>query len=649
MSTEPYLPSDPEPAAPPVLPSERMRLDPALTEARPDGHTDPRALVRENVRTDAPTDAPVGGAGESRADRIRAATARGVLGGHVPARYEDDDWETVRSDNPFDVLYLDYRQTGAIGPAVLDDRRQTLAAFWKQKDDVRNRNAGGQRDRIDRKYGFDVGTFAQRVERAHQQLVTPGGLAAAAAAIDEARRRAGERDLQRLVRSCLADGLLTVEETETLLQEGEVVGLTRDETADFVMRVLTDQHFTEREPRRGETLSAVLLSTEWVSPERRARDDAAAARAAERARADARRRDITPIKFRNGAAHTLGELLDLCDRYPDEAAGYLADGVLESWLAGTAGEADAASTAKRFRSSTVSMRRHALELFARALAAPLGRPAVPVITAQPADCAFGAMPQGALRRMRVELLREGRPFVWGTTRIEPELPGVRASRTFENDAAGRPASIDVTVDTVDTAPGDHLATVIVEPAGGARLTVPVRYSVVPLVLTADRPTIDFGTIPLGQTRNAVVHLGVSPAGGRLTGLVRLAEARGGVTLGGEVRDDGADARISVDSRVTGPGVQYRSEVRFETNAGMVQVPITFRIRRASTEAQIWAAGFAAMGGVGMWAARHLLLPGAGWRLAFAGHSHPTSLAAAGAVVATLGFAVRAVLRRVRPS
>ena len=631
MSTEPYLPSDPVPAAPPVaepvLPSDRVRLDPALTR--------PEALP--------PSD------GETRVDRIRAATARGLLGGHVPARYEDEDWETVRSDNPFDVLYLDYRQTGAIGPAVLDERRQTLAAFWKQKDDVRNRNAGGQRERIERKFGFEVGTFAQRVERAHQQLSAPGGLAAAAGAIDAARRERGERELQRSIRSCLADGLLTVEETETLLQDGETVGLTREETAAYLSRVLAEQRFTEREPRRGESLGEVLLSTEWVSPARRAREEAAAARAAERAGVDARRRDITPIKFRNGEARTLDELLDLCDQYPDEAAGYLADGVFESWLAGAAGEAAAASAAKRVRSSSPSMRRHALELFARALAAPLGRPAAPIITAQPAECAFGAMPQGALRRMRVELVRTERPFVWGTTRVEPELPGARVSRTFEDDpSSGRPATVDVTVDTVDAPPGDYVVNVIVEPAGGTRITVPVLYSVVPLVLTPDRATIDFGTIPLGQSRSVTMQVAVSPSGGRLTGVVRLAEPRGGVTVGGGVRDDGADARLTVDTRVTGPGVQYRSELRFETNAGVLQVPVTFRVRRASTEAQIWAGGFAALGGAGMWVARHLLLPYDGWHLRFAGYSHTTSVIAAGAVVSTLGFAARAVLRRVRP-
>ncbi len=648
MSAEPRLPSDPDAAArdlaqEPVLPSDRPRAGAGAEPELPSGRAAPAV---PNVRpTPPPNASPDADAGGSRADRIRRATARGVLGGHVPAPYEDkndEDWKTVLSDDPFEVLYLDPRQPGAIGPAVLDDRRQTLYTFWKQKEDVRNRNAGGQRDRINQLYGFDVGKYADLVDRAYRRLAEPGAVAREAQAIDDARRRDAEIKLRPVIRSCLADGLLTAEETETLLQEGEAVGLTREETADYLSRVLSERQFTAREAARGDALSAVLLSTEWVSAERRARDAAAAARAAERART----RDVTPLKFRHGAARTLEELLDLCDRYPDEAAGYLADGILEPWLAGAAGEAGAASTAKRLRSPFPAMQRHALELFARALAGPLGRPTAPVLTAQPPECAFGAMPQGALRTMRVEFSREGRPFVWGTARVEHEGRGVTVSRTFEDAATGRPPVVEVTVDTVDTPPGEYGTTVIVEPAGGARLTVPVRFAVVPLALTPDRPAVDLGTIPFGQTRSATVHVGITPNGGRLVGSVALGEARNGVTLAGDVRDEGGDAVFTVDSRVTGPGVQYRSVLIFETNAGVVRVPVTFRVRRAGTEAGFWAAGGAAVGGAGMWAARHLLLPGQGWHLSYSWLPHAPSVVAAGLTLWVVGVVTRGLVRRV---
>ncbi|HEY0777031.1 MAG TPA: hypothetical protein VGD56_03600 [Gemmatirosa sp.] len=578
----------------------------------------------------------------TRADRIRRATARGPLAGHLPAAYEDEDWVSVKSADPFEVLYLDPRQPGAIGPAVLDDRRQTLFAFWKQKDDVRNRNAGGQRDRIDRKYGFDVGTYAGLVDRAYRRLAEPGAVAREAQALDDARRREAEAKLRPVLRSGLADGLLTVEETETLLQEGEAVGLSREETADYLSRVLAERKFTAREAARGATLSAVLLSTEWINAERRARDDAAAARAAERARTW----DVPPLKFREGAARTLEELLDLCDRYPDEAARYLADGVLEPWLAGAAGEAAVASTARRLRSSFPTMQRHTLELFARSLAGPLGRPSVPVLTAHPSECVFGPMPQGALRSMRVEFSREGRPFVWGTARIEHAGPGVTVSRTFEDDATGRPPFVEVTVDTVDISPGEYGTTIIVEPAGGARLTVPVRFTVVPLALTPDQPAVDLGTIPFGQTRSVTVHVGASPNGGRLIGSVALGEARNGVTLAGGVRDEGAEAVFTVDSRVTGPGVQYRSALLFETNAGSVRVPVTFRVRRAGAEAQKWAIGGAAVGGAAMWAARDLLLPGDRWHLTYSWLSHAPSVAIAGLTLWVVGRVAGGIVRRV---
>lgn len=655
MSAEPYLPSDAEP----VLPSDRARVDPALTgsahspngtSAEPELPSDRAPLDRASppvapMRAAESRETPPAAGDDTRTGRIRQATARGMLGGHVPARYEDEDWETVRSTSPFEVLYLDYRQPGAISAAVLDDRRQTLAGFWKQKDDVRNRNAGGQRERIERRYGFEVGTYVQRVERAYRQLSEPGALAREAQVLDEARRRAGEHELQRVVRTSLADGLLTVEETETLLQDGDAAGLTREETADYLSRVLSEQRFTEREPRRGDTLPAVLLSTEWVSPERRAREDVEAARNAARMR----RHEITPIKFRHGAARTLDELLDLCDRYPAEAEDYLAEGVLDPWLAGAAGEAEAASTAKRLRVAYPTARRRALELFARSLAAPLGLSTAPVLTAQPAECMFGALPQGAQRRMRVEFVREasGRPFVWGTARLEHDFPGLGVSRTFTDDAAGLGASIAVTLDTLDAPPGDYATRVIIEPEGGAPLAVPVRYAVVPLTLTPDRAAIDFGTIPSGQTRSATVRVTVSPNGGRLAGVVRLGAPHAGVTLDGAVREDGSDARFTVDSRATGPGVRYQSELRFETNAGVVRVPVTFRVRSTGTEVRLWAGVLAIIGGIGMWLTRQLAVAGADWHLTYPGWSHGASLAAAGTVVAVLGFAARGVVRRFR--
>ena len=664
MSAEPYLPSDQEP----VLPSDRAPAD----QARPDhprpgngaGPELPSARSTPPPAAEAPAAAGPAAARDAgavtRTDRIREATARGPLGGHVPARYADEEWETVRSANPFEVLYLDYRQPGAIGPAVLEDRRQTLGAFWKNKEDVRNRNAGGQRERIERQYGFEVGTYAGRIERAFARLTVPGGMDAERAAIDVARRAAGEHELDRIVRTCLADGLLTVEETAMVLQEGDAVGLTREESADYLTRALTRQGFTERDARRGDTLSAVLLSTEWVSPERRTREEAAAARAtararddAERAREDARRAAeeaadarVTPIEFNHGSAQTIPQLVDLCDRYPDEAQRYLASGAIEQWL-GRAGKAGAVVEAGERRRAYPNDRAKALELFVRDLCRRIGRSAAPVLVPQPAACAFGALPHGAQRTTRVDFPREGRRLAWGSARLTPPLPGVRVSHGFADDPAGRGGAVEVALDTTYDAPGDYATELLVEPDGGEPVTIPIRYTVLPLTLTVDRPTLDLGMIPLGQTRTATVRLVASPPGGRLVGTATLGAERAGVVLTGGVQEAGGIAQLAVDSRVTGPGVQYQSEIRFETNAGIVRVPISFRVRRASTEIGRWAAGIAALGGVGMLVARRALYPGDGWHLAYSWGSHVPSVIVAGMTLWVIGLVARALLPRGR--
>lgn len=670
MSAEPRLPSAAPSGPEPVLPSDGG--------AGGAGASTPVELPSARTATNggevggpsSPPHAPQPAAvqpagGETRADRIRAATARGLLGGGVPAQYEAEDWDTVRSADPFEVLYLDHRQLGAIGPAVLEERRDALRAFWSQKNDLRSRGAGTQRDAIERRYGGpDVARYAGNVERAYQRLADPADRAREAQALDDARRQAGEAQIGPLVDVALDDGLLTGRETTRVLQGGERAGLTPDEAADYLLRRLEQGGFAPRTapgpvPHGGPGGAAFVLSAEWVSAERRADEEATAVDAAaraqaerERAREEARRAAeqavdsrVPPIEFDQGSAHSLEQLVDMCDRYPAEARRYLATGAIEQWL-GRAGKAGAVVEAADRRRAHSADAARALELFVRDLSRRIGRPDVPVLLPRPAAVVLGAVPQGARQAARIEFAREGRPFVWGTARLADDVPGVRVSPAFADDALGPRAAVEVEVDTTHAAPGDYATHVLVEPAGGTAVAVPLRFGVQPLTLRTDHPALDLGAVPLGGTRGGAIRLLVSPRGGRVAGTVALAQPHPGVTLSGGVGDEGGLAQVAVDARLTGPGVRYRSEVVFDTNAGVVRVPVSFTVRRASAEAARWAGGLAAAGGAGMWLARQLLVPGAGWHLSYSWASHAPSVVVACVTLGVVGRAAAALARRV---
>ena len=175
----------------------------------------------------------------------------------------------------------------------------------------------------------------------------------------------------------------------------------------------------------------------------------------------------------------------------------------------------------------------------RDLSRRIGRPDVPVLLPRPSALVLGALPQGARYAAHVEFVREGRPFVWGTARLADQVPGVRVSPTFA-DGAGGAAVVDVDVDTTYAAPGDYATHVLVEPEGGAAVAVPLRFSVLPLALAADRPALDLGAVPLGGARRGAVRLTTSPAGGRLVGSVALAGPDDAVVVLGKGHERGQE-------------------------------------------------------------------------------------------------------------
>ncbi len=73
----------------------------------------------------------------------------------VPPSFEEVNghWTTIRSANPFEVLYLDYTQYRQITPEMVKKNYDVLMEFWAGKARYM---MGGARERVKARYGEDT-------------------------------------------------------------------------------------------------------------------------------------------------------------------------------------------------------------------------------------------------------------------------------------------------------------------------------------------------------------------------------------------------------------------------------------------------------------------------------------------------------------
>lgn len=529
---------------------------------------------------------------ETRRDRIARITAAGGLA-ELPIGFDerDGDWESVRSDDPFEVLYLDGRQWMHITQDTVERHYRLLSDLWRTKKLRMHSGAAGRQ--IAMRYGGEdnVDRFPALVDAAYRRIGTQEGREREFRQIDTERRERGERAIAKMVNAYLHDGLLEPGETDALLADGVDAGLTPDETAEYIEDRLHFGGFRADAIPLAEPPAARLRSVSWRTAKRRAEDDAR------------RAGNVAPFKFEQGAAISLEELVALCDRYPEEAAGYMYRGYFETWLSGRLGDAPLAARVRAARVANPDDPSKGLEVAVRLILVQTGiRPQVSVRASTPA-IALGEIPVGASASAHVELNTEGRTRVWGSVRVEPALPGLAVQSAFELPGNG----IDIGFDSTDVAPGDYSANLVIEPIGAnATSTVRVSYRVLPLVFQPQPASFALGELPFGESRAAKVVVATSPAGGRLVGSAKLLSPHPGVRLVGNVGGSASELTVEVDSRQFRAGERYESVVRFDTNAGPLEVPVSFQIGLRTKMVAMWAAGSAIAGAATLWLVRELL-------------------------------------------
>jgi hypothetical protein len=197
---------------------------------------------------------------DTRESRIKLSTESGGLNS-CPESFSDDidlDWETSKSDNVFEVLYLYYRAYDNITSAMIDKNKKIIENFWNEKlteaqSSISTAKKYGGLDSIQR--------YPRILEKAYKELTFD----------ENAPRKCFEQIIRRKqesLRSFIDDTLMQGEYTPVLIrkkvtQKGIAAGLTEEEVDSYLIELLKEKKFV---PERGN--SDDPLSEEWYSPEK---------------------------------------------------------------------------------------------------------------------------------------------------------------------------------------------------------------------------------------------------------------------------------------------------------------------------------------------------------------------------------------------
>lgn len=207
-------------------------------------------------------------------ERLAAATLSGGLT-ELPANFGDTggDWVTVQSDNPFEVLYFDYRRADRITPETVGRHREFLHRFWQEK--LKSMSQGAARLAIVKKYGGQyeserlVHSFPDLIDRAYHRLSTASGIEEAYREIVTRQQKVVFARIDEKLTDFLVDSVLQPQETVSLFEFADREGVAREVVAAHVQDRIRSAGLVSDGAVNGATLEQQLLSSAWVHPSRK--------------------------------------------------------------------------------------------------------------------------------------------------------------------------------------------------------------------------------------------------------------------------------------------------------------------------------------------------------------------------------------------
>jgi len=182
-------------------------------------------------------------------ERIKYYTSIGGLD-EIPNGYDekDGDWKHILSDNPFEVLYLDYKQIDKINEKIIQKNYNTLKKFWSKKQELYRTGIVATRDQLKKRYGENTLENALRfLDNAYNKLSS--NIKETYKEVDRKRFENAKEYLKRFLSIALADGILTDEEEREIFNQAKL----NTELSDNEIKKIIDDYIVETNSVRAGT------------------------------------------------------------------------------------------------------------------------------------------------------------------------------------------------------------------------------------------------------------------------------------------------------------------------------------------------------------------------------------------------------------
>jgi hypothetical protein len=176
---------------------------------------------------------------------IAASTRTGGLQ-VIPPDFENKNgsWSSINSSNPFEILYLDYKQYKIITPEIVQNNHRIISEFWADKLLIMNR---GARDQIEKKYTAAVVNGAEkRLLAAFNKLKTPVSLELTFQQVDGKRLSDGYAAIAGLIDLSVQDGDITENKANVIITVGLKSGLEPTEIEGYIISIIQEKGFSPR-------------------------------------------------------------------------------------------------------------------------------------------------------------------------------------------------------------------------------------------------------------------------------------------------------------------------------------------------------------------------------------------------------------------
>ena len=198
------------------------------------------------------------------ASEIYKATKNGGLT-EVPPSFEEvnGNWTTIRSANPFEVLYLDYQLYHQITPEMVKKNYDVLSAFWQGKMRLM---MGGAREKIKARYGEEpISNAPKFLDKAYEKLKTAEGITLYYAEVEKKRYNAGIAAITELADLSLDDGELTRKEAARIITKAADNKLTENEATEYLLARMKEANM---KPRASTTTHENVFDSQWMTDSR---------------------------------------------------------------------------------------------------------------------------------------------------------------------------------------------------------------------------------------------------------------------------------------------------------------------------------------------------------------------------------------------